>query len=365
MTEGCNPSSITERHRIMDDSLHRFLEDAWGQFELAERGSAEAQAMEIRIAGRPVRMRFASAALRRAIGRAFEHLRVRSSIDDPDLTIGVWGGSVSTGVQMPPPPWSLDCLTARGDITGWGSGGCQVSFHVPSGILSVMDSGAGRGMLWIRDASAIPRYVRSMPMLPLLNWWTNRRGMQLVHAGAVGDASGAALLAGAGGAGKSCTAIACALAGMSYVSDDYCAIEGGSSPRAHSVFSTGRLHAWDAARLALPDAWIRAGDSRPGDKTILFLNDCAPARLATELPISVVLLPRSGRWHETCCEPAASSAAMRGLMDVTMSQLPHAGQHAVERIASLVRSVPCRFLNLGTDGRPVADVVREQIRDCR
>lgn len=348
----------------MHESLRRFVVDAWDRFEMAERGSAGAQRMEVRIADSGIRMRFANVALRHAIGRAFEHLRVRSSIDDPDLTIGVWD-SVSTGVQMPPPPWSLDCLTARGDITGWGSGGRQVSFHVPSGILSVMDSGAGRGMLWIRDASAIPRYVRSMPMLPLLNWWTNRRGMQLVHAGAVGDASGAALLAGAGGAGKSCTAIGCALAGMSYVSDDYCAIEGGSSPRAHSVFSTGRLHAWDAARLALPDAWIRAGDSRPGDKTILFLNDCAPARLATELPISVVLLPRSGRWHETCCEPAASSAAMRGLMDVTMSQLPHAGQHAVERIASLVRSVPCRFLNLGTDGRPVADVVREQIRDCR
>lgn len=266
---------------------------------------------------------------------------------------------------MPPPPWSLDCLTARGDVRGFESAERRVSFHVPSGILTALDARTGRGMLWISDAAAVPRYVRSMPMLPILNWWTSLHGMQLVHAGAVGDASGSALLAGAGGAGKSCTAIACAVAGMSYASDDYCVIEGGTSPRAHSVFSTGRLHASDATRLQLPDAWIRCSDSHHGDKTILFLNDCVPGRVASELPISVILLPRSGSWRETRCEPAPPSAAMRSLMDVTLSQLPHAGQHAVGLIASLVRSVPCRYLNLGTDGRPAADVVLEQIRDRR
>ena len=284
------------------------------------------------------------------------------SADIPELTVGVWD-SVSSEVQMPPPPWSLDCLTARGDISGFGGAQRRVSFHVPSGILSMLDASTGRGIVWIRDAAAVPRYVRSMPMLPIHNWWTGRRAMQLVHAGAVGDASGGALLAGAGGAGKSCTAIACALAGMSYVSDDYCVVEGGASPRAHSVFSTGRLHASDVTRLGLPQAWIRCSDSHAGDKTILFLNDCVPGRVTSELPISVILLPRSGRGRKTCCEPASASVAMRSLIDVTLSQLPHAGQHAIGLIASLVRSVPCRYLNLGTDGRPVADVVREQIRD--
>lgn len=364
MGHECNPSGSHDRDAAMHESLRRFVGDAWDRFESAERRSADAQQIEVRIAGNGVRMRFSNAVLRRAIGRAFEHLRVHLPLDRPDVVIGVWD-SVATGVPMLAPPWSIDCLTGRGDISGWGSAERRVSFHVPSGMLSVLDAVTGRGMLWIRDAAAIPRYVRSMPMLPILHWLASRHGMQLVHAGAVGDASGAALLAGAGGAGKSCTAIACALAGMSYVSDDYCAIEGGPSPRARSVFSTGRLHASDVARLALPDAWIRCSDSRPGDKTILFLNDSASARVVSELPITVVLLPRSGAWRETCCEPATASAAMRSLMDVTLSQLPHAGQRAVEVIASIVRSVPCRYLNLGTDGRPVADVVRQQIRDCR
>ncbi|MBU3728297.1 MAG: hypothetical protein FGM37_03485 [Phycisphaerales bacterium] len=348
----------------MRDSLRGLWSEAWDRFELAERGSPDAQVMDTRIAGTRVRIRFANTALRHAIGRALEHLRMPLAMDPPDLTIGVWD-SVSAGVPMPRPPWPLDCLTARGDIAGFGSPQCRVSFHVPSGMLSMLEPDTGRGMLWIRDAAAIPRYVRSMPMLPILHWWTGGHGMQLVHAGAVGDASGGALLAGAGGSGKSCTALACALAGMSYVSDDYCVIGSGPSPRAHSVFSTGRLHASDVARLQPPDAWMRCSDSRPDDKTILFLGDCASGLVTPELPITVILLPRSGRWRETCCEPASPSAAMRSLMDVTMSQLPHAGQHAVGLIASLVRSVPCRYLNLGADGRPVADVVREQIRDCR
>jgi hypothetical protein len=364
MSELRDPSSSLDPDAAMHDALPRFLDDAWDRFELAERGSPDAPVMEVGIAGTRVRIRFANPALRLAIGRAFEHLRVPFASTRPDLTIGVWD-SVSAGIPMLPPPWSLDCLTARGDIRGFDSAECRVSFHVPSGILSTLDARTGRGMLWTSDAAAVPRYVRSMPMLPILNWWTSRHGMQLVHAGAVGDASGGALLAGAGGAGKSCTAIACAAAGMRYVSDDYCVIEGGASPRAHSVFSTGRLHASDVTRLEIPDAWIRCSDSRPGDKTILFLNDGAPGRAIPELPIRVILLPRSGGWRETCCEPASPSAAMRSLMDVTMSQLPHAGQHAVGLIASLVRSVPCRYLNLGTHGRPVAEVVQEQIRDHR
>lgn len=362
MSEGRNPYSSPERRGVMDDSLCRFLEDAWDRFELAERGSADAKVMDTRIAGSDLRMRFASAALQHAIGRAFEHLRVPLPLDRPDPTIGVWD-SVSSGVPMPPPPWRLTSLTGRGDITGWGTAERAVAFHVPSGMLSALDWGAKRGMLWIRDAADIPRYARSMPMRPILNWWTGRDGMQLVHAGAVGDASGAALLAGAGGAGKSCTAIACALAGLSYVSDDYCVIESGTGARARSVFSTGRLHESDATRLALPDAWIRCSDSRPGDKTILFLGECAPERTAPALPIRVILLPRSGIWHQARCEPATASAAMRSLLDVTLSHLPHAGQDAVRVISSVVRSVPCRFLNLGRDGRSVPDAVREQMRD--
>lgn len=364
MSEGRTPSRSPGHDAVVDESLCRFLAEAWDRFERAERARADAQVMDVRIAGTRVRMRFAGAALRDAIGRAFEHLRLPAQPDRPDLTIGVWD-STSSGVPMPPPPWPLSSLTGRGDISGWGTSDRSVSFHVPSGMLSALDWSARRGMLWIRDAAEVPRYVRSMPMLPILNWWTSRHGMQLVHAGAVGDASGGALLAGAGGAGKSCTAIACALAGMSYASDDYCAIGGWPAPRACSVFSTGRLHASDVARLGLPDAWIRCSDSSSGDKTILFLSGCSEARVVPELPIRVILLPRSGSWRETRCEHAPSSAALRELLGVTLAQLPHAGQHAVNVISALVRSVPCRFLNLGTDGRPVAEVVREQLQDRR
>ena len=116
MSEGCNPFSSSERRGVMHESLLGFLDDAWGQFELAERVSAGAQVMDTRIAGEGLRMRFASAALRRAIGRAFEHLRVTVPSDCPDLTVGVWD-SMSSGVPMPPPPWMNTSSNPR--RSGW------------------------------------------------------------------------------------------------------------------------------------------------------------------------------------------------------------------------------------------------------
>lgn len=348
----------------MRESLQGFWSEAWDVFELADRGSADAQVMEIRIAGSRVSIRFASAALRQAIGRAFEHLQIPLSVDRPDLTIGVWD-SMSSRLPVPTPPWPLSCLTGRGDIVGWHSASIRACFQPSCRMLSMMHVSDGRAMIWINDAEAIPRQVRCVPLLATVHWISGHLGMHVVHVGAVGHETGAALLAGDGGAGKSCTAIACACDGMSYVGDDYCILDPGPMPRAHSAFSTGKLYAQDVERLAIPAEWGGALDIETGEKTILFLNDCIPQRMAADLPLKLILLPRVGNWRSTSCEPAPKTEAMRALLGATLANLPEAGRPAVERVASIVRRLPCRYLNLGAGGRPVADVVREQIQDCQ
>ena len=87
-----------------------------------------------------------------------------------------------------------------------------------------------RGAFWARDAEALPRWETAAPLRTLLRW-ALRSGLHLVHAAAVVGARGAALLAGASGAGKSTTALAAAQAGLGYVGDDYCAVELGDPPR--------------------------------------------------------------------------------------------------------------------------------------
>lgn len=346
----------------VDASLHRLMEEVWNRFGSAERSGPGAQAMDVRIAGSGVRMRFATATLRGALGRAFEHLRLNRALDRPELTIGVWD-SVSSGVEMPPPPWGRECLSGRGDIIGWQSTSTIVAYQVNSGILSIFQPESGRAAFWIRDASAISRHVRCTPLLPIINWWTQRLGMQLVHAGAVGGRSGAALLAGAGGAGKSCTAIACARAGMSYASDDYCVIAGGAFPTVHSAYSTGKLHMRDVERMGISPEWIHRDDSTGGEKSMMFLNECLPQSTLPDMPLRVILLPRLSRTGTSYCEAAPSAAAMVALFRVTI-QLPSTGQHAVDVISGLSRSLPCYFLNLGAGDPAIPHVIQAKIREC-
>lgn len=340
-----------------DGALEAFFERASSSFVQAATARCGVDTLDIRLAGSALRLTFLCSPMRRSVGRAFEHLAVATPHLKPALEVLIGDTNVG-GMSMPAPPWSLADYTARGDIRGTRSGRFRVSFHTHSGILSMMDLVAGRAICWIRDARTVPPYATSMPMLPLLHWWTQRLGLQLVHAGAVASAGRGALLAGSGGAGKSNTALTCLCAGMEYASDDYCAIDPGPVPAAHSIFCTGRLHAGDAARIPGGSALAPGAVEHPGDKTIFFLNDCMRQRLVAHMPLRVILVPRVGGIAQTTWEPAHGADVCRALAAVTLQQLPGADATALAAISRIVRALPCRFLNLGSDRTTVPAAIR-------
>ena len=55
--------------------------------------------------------------------------------------------------------------------------------------------------------------------------WLQDRALQTVHSGFAADATGGVLFLGDSGAGKSTSAVACALDGLHFLSDDYTVIE--------------------------------------------------------------------------------------------------------------------------------------------
>ncbi len=356
MTGGPHGERASAGASCTDSVLEGFFERTMASYFRASAG-APSDVLDVRLAGSAVRLRFLCRPLRQALGSAFEHLAAASPHPQPAMDVSL-GDSAIGGMSMPAPPWSLDDYTARGDIRGISSQRFRVSFHTHSGIFIMMDLATGRAICWIRDARTVPPYATSMPLLPLLHWWTQELGLQLVHAGAVGVGGAGALLAGSGGAGKSNTALTCLCAGMDYASDDYCAVDPGPTPVAHSVFSTGRLHAADVARIPGAGALARGAVEHPRDKTIFFLNRCVPQRIVTHMPLRVVLLPRIGRGALTTWEPATGAEACRALAAVTLQQLPGAGAHAIDAISRLVRALPCRHLNLGSDRTSVTAAIR-------
>lgn len=301
------------------------------------------------VAGRRMRISFASDVLSDRLISALMHRVCESGSEHESLTILVWD-TASTGIQPPPPPWGPYDYLARGEVRGFGADGIRTAFHPGANVLSIFNESTATAIFWTPDGAALPEYQVGSPFLIILNWWAETQKLTIVHSGAVGRADGGVLLAGQGGSGKSTTALACAGSlGMRYVSDDYCLLETSDGDRAHSVFSSGKLDAKSLNLLPRFGPWV--SDSDPGDseKAIIFLSNWIPDELADSLPIKAILLPNTAESDATRIRPASPGEALRALAPSTIFQLTGAGNRAFVQLGSLVRRLPSFHLDLSRD----------------
>src|SRR5579859_3591349 len=176
-----------------------FFEAAHQAFQsaLAHVGSRQAHFV---IGGQTVRLWFAGPAWLPQFTAALAH-RAAAPAARPDLTIGIWDDA-STGTKMLPPPWSADDYSARGEIATYCDAHYRAGYQTDAGLLSLLDSRQGLGLVWAANAARLPRYELTFPARSILYWWAQFQGLQMTHAGAVGHAAGGVLLVGKGGSGK-------------------------------------------------------------------------------------------------------------------------------------------------------------------
>lgn len=305
-----------------------------------------------------VRLRFAGPALVAALTPALAHLEVPAD-GTPDLTVCVWD-SGSTRTAWPALPWfqsaghvtaageKIDNLyTPRGDIRGYCND--RISMHVGDRLFSVLDRERDLAVYWCDDVARLPLYERGAPLRSILHWWLRERGLQLVHAGAVGTPSGAVLLAGKGGSGKSTTALTALTGDLLYLSDDYSLIALDPEPFVYSLYNTAKVRPDNLGRVRhLRDAVTNA-DALGTEKALFYIHQHAPDRIIRRLPIRAILLPRVTGLPATTWTPASSRESLAALTLSTLHQLAGSGRELVQTITRLVDAVPSHHLHLGTD----------------
>lgn len=154
----------------------------------------------------------------------------------------------------------------------------------------------GRAMSWIDDAAHAPPYTRFRPFADIFSAWFPVTGMSLLHAAAVGDAEGVALLVGNGGSGKSTTSVLCSRAGLGFLADDFCLLEPGTPPRVHSIYRSAKLR-HDSMGL-VPGVEVAPGAPVDDDHYLLVDEDAtivsAPVRavIAVRPAVDVTAAPR-------------------------------------------------------------------------
>jgi hypothetical protein len=310
-------------------------------FDRAARGAGGAVDLHLRVAARPVHIRFAGAAAAEALRPAFAHLEAAET-EPPALTLHVWDS------ERPAfsPARDLEAEAAPGvGASYFYEGPGFRALHQPAAdTLSVLTAEADRGWFWMPDAEGLPYWDYTAPFRHLLSWWLDAEGFRHVHGGAVGTANGGVLLVGPGGSGKSTSALASLLdERLRYAGDDYVAVGSGPAPAVHSLYCSGKVHPEDLHRL--PHLEPLLADGKPLDEKAVFYVESAIAGFL----LRAIVLPRVTDRRAARALPGTQAAALAALAPSTIFQLHPPARKALAQMAQLVRRVPTYVLELGAD----------------
>lgn len=324
---------------------------------------------DLELAGLPLRLRFAGESIREALLPPFAHLTA-TAVATPRLSISIFD-SASTGVDPPRPAWEEPrAVPGTNPVTRLRSERFCVLAAAGSGAVTAADPEGGSAIFHLPDASRIAPSERAAPLREALQLLMTPRGRWMTHAGAVGRDGRGVLLVGRGGSGKSTLALACALAGMEIVADDYVLLENPSEnhpPLAHAMQSTAKLTEDSAARLGLGAGAIDPAGFEPTlegpAKALVDVRALAPGRMRRDLQIVAIVAPVLHGEAEVAPRPISAAEGLRAVAPSTIVQSGFHGAAALAALGELVRAVPSYALRLSPDPAENAAAVDRVVRE--
>lgn len=225
-------------------------------------------------------------------------------------------------------------------------------------VVSVIDWDRNEAYWIVRSPADLSYIERSSPLRSLLTHWLGRRGRYLVHAAAVGDSRGSALILGHGGAGKSTTALACLEHGLDYVADDYCLVERDFEPLVSSLYSTGKLDEHQVQHFPVLSVTSETEGRPHEEKVVLYLSRSAALSIKTQLPLRTILLAHITGRRDTTVRRLAPAHAFRAIAPSCALHFPLARADALACFGFLVKNLPAYVLELGTNYGSIPAAIR-------
>ncbi len=329
-----------------------------------------------RIASQRIQLHIGSPALEPLLTTSLRHRSLPALAADEaspaaDLHLYLWDSARSGWPAPPSPPaWLRGSITDRfpchGELPEGNREGIRCSFNLWPHTLQLLDGAAGHGFFWIEDAERLRIHEQAAPLLRLLSWWIAGRGGALLHAAAVGTAAGGLLVAGAGGRGKSTTALLALCAGLHYAGDDYSLVTAGEPPRAHGLYGSAKLKTMaDLQRFPALAGCVVNPSPRPGDKVLLQLAGSFPEQLGDGFPLRAVLIPQIDAEGPARLEPLSPTAALAAAAPSAIAQLPGTAREAFQLLGHLVRQLPCFLLRTGAEPAAIPSLLAAWLEENR
>lgn len=334
--------------------LARLVESA--QSALAR---SESHTRTFTVGGTTIRLVSAGPTLMRCFETAFTHL---PSVDDDapaDLTVLMWD-TESSGEPLP----DLGGLLERavdGTAPVLHDDECSFVYHAYERAVTYLDAGRGLAVYAAADAAVLPPWDRPAPLRTLLTWWFARHGLLLAHGAAVGTDDGAVFITGAGGSGKSTTALACLADGLGYLGDDYVLLDP-ERQMVWSVYGSAKLVPDHLARfpgLMTPEP-TRAIDP-PDTKRVGWPAVERPDSMLLSAPIRALVCPTVTRGPVCRLVPTPMSRSFMAIAPFTMFQIPGDRKVAFDLSLRIVRGLHAYRLELGDGMDRVPGMIRDLI----
>lgn len=343
--------------------------EAW--FEAVADGGGDQQWRAV--AGEPITVHTPRGDACHQLAAALPSLPQHLQGQPPGLEVRAWCGGLDRAsprlanlMESLRSSWRTLC-GPRGEVVDLHTVDTTAIFNPGPDVLSVIDRRGGRAWAVKLDTQPFPFWEIGSPFRFLLHDHFSQRGLQMVHAAAVGDGDGAVLVVGQGGSGKSTTALACAAAGLRYLSDDYALVDP-ERGLVHALYGSGKLVGPpDLDRLpAYRGHSINADSFEQGGsgKAVFLIDSVVPDALTATLPIRAIVIPRIDPFRAGEALPASVGDALEAIVPSTLGQLPGADRGDARRLEHFCHSLPVVSLALGGDGPAVANAVREVLRQC-
>lgn len=335
-----------------------------------EGGDDGARARSYDLGGLRLCVRYAGRAVETAVHRALAHLELpapaSSPSPSPDLTVTVWDEARAARLLPEPHPHML--VDYRNHCLELCSDGRYLALDERwLGTRAYVDRRAGEAWACVRDVAALPYYEKTAPLRSVLNALLVARGRHLAHAAAVGLPDRGVLLAGAPGAGKSSTALACLAGGLRYLADDFCGVAlseaggdgGAGAPRVFSVYAGAKLRRDGLERFPEMRPLVDGVERLGQEKATTFVSEHWRDRMLASCPARAILIPEVTGRARSAVEPTAGRDAWRALMSWTLKQLGGWRRESIELLTRFCAPLPAYRLLLGTD----RDEVRATVED--
>ena len=328
-------------------------------FNIANLKSPSSSEVDILLAGIHIRLNFSSAQCKEYLLPALSHL-ISINLKDviPDFTLCIWE-STTTGTIMLPPPCDRGNFTDRGDIWGFNSLRYRFAFNYGEFSLNLFDREKKLGIFWVESPKNLPYWSTAAPLRTLLHWCMEMSDRHLLHAAAIGTENGAVLLAGAGGSGKSTTALAGLSEEMDFAGDDYVVAQLHPEPCVYPIYSSAKVNSDNQDSFPLFNHLI-VHDGNGPEKTIYQLYPDKKSQIPNSMKLKGVLAPVISNKKKTeIYAPRSNKEIQLATSFTTVSQLPYAGDTTYVFIESLIEKLPSFCIELGVDRKEIISTIKE------